>query len=570
MRAAGKICWIVVLSFAMQSGVCGQDDFGGSGGGFAGDPSQSFGEVHHADHDAAIDISNEIRSMRRGHRESVGQANELPEPVRTDVMQTPAVAAIHRKLDQKQNFDFDVPLAEFMAWLEESLKVNVIFDRRALHDNAIDENTDSCYLWAQGISYRSALNLLLEPLDLAWLVDENGITITTREVEDETLTVTVYPVWDLVKSPLSNRPGDADPHPLIHCITSTIAPETWSQVGGPARVTYFKGMLTISQTSRTHATIVSLLKGIRRFPVTRKHDNMREVIRTVGLDDDDRKAAIVRALQKRDSFYLVEVPLSEAAEMLREKIKVPIQFDRRSLEDESIDATSDTVSVQLKDVTVGEALSLMLKEHNLRWVIRDEVVMITTQAMAEETLRTRLYHCRALATVDDASPTQRLDDLTALANNIQATISPDSWDEVGGPGAIEIYADRSLLVVSNTDPVLDRVAQYLPMLVAGKQGGNAAPSSNESPAEVLVKSYRLAHDYRSATLRGEVMESLQSLLRGSDNELYGPDGRFFIRAVGNNLIISHRRDVHENIASVLNKLNALERSPGSGMQGGMF
>ena len=66
------------------------------------------------------------------------------------------------------------------------------------------------------------------------------------------------------------------------------------------------------------------------------------------------------------------------------------------------------------------------------------------------------------------------------------------------------------------------------------------------------------------------MESLQSLLRGSDNELYGPDGRFFIRAVGNNLIISHRRDVHENIASVLNKLNALERSPGSGMQGGMF
>jgi len=125
-------------------------------------------------------------------------------------------------------------------------------------------------------------------------------------------------------------------------------------------------------------------------------------------------------------------------------------------------------------------------------------------------------------------------------------------------------------VVSNTDPVLDRVAQYLPMLVAGKQGGNAAPSSNESPVEVLVKSYRLAPDYRSATLRGEVMESLQSLLRGSDNELYGPDGRFFIRAVGNNLIISHRRDVHENIASVLNKLNALERSPGSGMQGGMF
>ena len=60
---------------------------------------------------------------------------------------------------------------------------------------------------------------------------------------------------------------DADFDTLIELITSTIAPTSWDDVGGPGSVVGFDGNLSlvVSQTQEVHQDIVDLLQQLRRL-----------------------------------------------------------------------------------------------------------------------------------------------------------------------------------------------------------------------------------------------------------------------------------------------------------------
>jgi hypothetical protein len=50
---------------------------------------------------------------------------------------------------------------------------------------------------------------------------------------------------------------------LIVAITSTVSPDTWSQMGGPAVITALRGMLIVKQTAAAHVEIEKLLDALR-------------------------------------------------------------------------------------------------------------------------------------------------------------------------------------------------------------------------------------------------------------------------------------------------------------------
>ena len=86
-----------------------------------------------------------------------------------------------------------------------------------------------------------------------------------------------------------------------------------------------------------------------------------------------------------------ETPLGEVIAIIREDYNIPIQFDRQALQDETVDETADTVSIDVSNISLRSALRLMLKELNLTYVIDNEVLMITSKDKAEETLVTKVY-----------------------------------------------------------------------------------------------------------------------------------------------------------------------------------
>ena len=212
-----------------------------------------------------------------------------------------------------------------------------------MHAEGITSDTPVDLNLPNPIPLRSALNLILEPLHLSYVIQNDVLKITSEQTRDSDVYPRVYNVADLVipipnfipsyniglpgairaahenigyggnpgpvgTAPLtlaeneSNAPVNASvlaqmgasgmtsggtraPMPtgygpggmggaaaadfdtLIELITSTIAPQTWDEVGGPGSVEGFPTNLSlvVSQTQEVHEQIADLLEQLRRL-----------------------------------------------------------------------------------------------------------------------------------------------------------------------------------------------------------------------------------------------------------------------------------------------------------------
>jgi hypothetical protein len=111
---------------------------------------------------------------------------------------SPAEAKIQELLKETTTFDFThVPLHEVADYLADRYGIAVLLDVKALQNAGIDLDT-SVTSKLKGISFRSALRLTLRPMNLAYMMKDEVLMITTPEVADNELVVKVYPVDDLV------------------------------------------------------------------------------------------------------------------------------------------------------------------------------------------------------------------------------------------------------------------------------------------------------------------------------------------------------------------------------------
>jgi hypothetical protein len=99
----------------------------------------------------------------------------------------------------------DTPLNEVMDDLSTKYNMHIELDRNALTDVGIDTSTlvNANY---RGMTFRTALRLMLESLELTYIVEDEYLLITTPDIADQRLTTKVYPVADLVL-PIINIPS---------------------------------------------------------------------------------------------------------------------------------------------------------------------------------------------------------------------------------------------------------------------------------------------------------------------------------------------------------------------------
>ncbi len=167
------------------------------------------------------------------------------------------------------------------------------------------------------------------------------------------------------------------------------------------------------------------------------------------------------------------------------------------------------------------------------------------------------------------------EELESLSDVIQHTIAVDSWDKVGGPASIGAFPARGLLVISQVDAGHAKIQKVLEVLARGRASGNASPKPNSlDPAEIVVKSYALSRRFGTKETQVQLVEVLEKLLNGTDNDVNLGDPNFGVTLLGQQLIVSHRRDVHQPLRRILEKLGALsinaDSRVGTTMRGGMF
>jgi hypothetical protein len=121
---------------------------------------------------------------------------------------TPAELAIHRKLDTKVTTDYrNQPLSAVLKSLQDQAGVNIHLDMVGLDLEKVGSDTPVTLALDQQITLRSVLKLLLEPLHLRYVVQDEVLKVTSPELVKGVVYPVTYQVGDLVK-PIPNFSAD--------------------------------------------------------------------------------------------------------------------------------------------------------------------------------------------------------------------------------------------------------------------------------------------------------------------------------------------------------------------------
>jgi hypothetical protein len=114
---------------------------------------------------------------------------------------------------------------------------------------------------------------------------------------------------------------------------------------------------------------------------------------------------IARTLDRKADIEFTNAPLTEVVESLKKLTKLEIQLDAKALADVNINSDMP-LTFSAKNVTLRNALKLMLRSlpAELTWIAKDNVLIITTQEVADANMEVRVYAVQDLVAVRPSYP----------------------------------------------------------------------------------------------------------------------------------------------------------------------
>jgi hypothetical protein len=248
-------------------------------------------------------------------------------------------------------------------------------------------------------------------------------------------------------------------------------------------------ILIMTQTPEVHEEIADVLAKIRE--IAKNNPNAEPPHGTtprsyaVGEAPLCKQAvAIEAALASTAQLDFSGARLQDVIDYLKERYRIEIQLDKRVLED--VGVSGDVrVTIHAKGISLKSAIRLMLRnmQPELTYMIKDEVLLITTPDIADEVLPSRMYPVGDLVACRDEHDAP-WDDYDALINVIASTVKPTTWDTVGAPGSVmgKTFGTAKLLVVTQTDEVHEEIADLLTkMREIAKNNPNAGTPRRTRP-----------------------------------------------------------------------------------------
>lgn len=168
----------------------------------------------------------------------------------------------------------DVELKDAMAWFSQELGIAIEVDWNDVLDAGFDRDT-KVELRLGPLPARSALNLVLRPLEMRVAVDDGSLRVVSREHVDDVNRLRTYDVTDLVGFESVNRVEfPRSPRDLIDLLMDLLPADRsqssaeWNVNGGAGRIRSFSSqgncLLLIRQIEPVHEEIEQLLGELRR------------------------------------------------------------------------------------------------------------------------------------------------------------------------------------------------------------------------------------------------------------------------------------------------------------------
>jgi hypothetical protein len=152
-----------------------------------------------------------------------------------------------------------------------------------------------------------------------------------------------------------------------------------------------------------------------------------------------KEQAILKALNTTLEVDFDKNTFEDVLEFLRKKTGVTLTVDKRAMDEVSVTYESP-ITLKLRG-TMRTILKRILGDVNMAYVIKDEVIQITSQERAKQMTTTRTYYIGDLAGAVDlrlgpiASKLVMIQTINQLINTITQTVDPKSW-QVNNPDAV--------------------------------------------------------------------------------------------------------------------------------------
>jgi hypothetical protein len=422
---------------------------------------------------------------------------------------------IETALDESTTLEFvETPLADVVDYLKHLHDIEIQLDKRALDDVGIGTDTPVTHN-LKGISLRSALRLILRELDLAHILRDEVLLITTPEKARHEPVTRVYCVAELLEFGTTAKQ-------LAEALVLVFRLEH-SDAAQPQIVPH-EQTLIVSGSIEDHGNLEWLLQCLhravhderantqsastsgagqtracgrrRRGKVNGRPANPLPWNRFDRTVQGPTEAKIEAALLQPTTVQFVETPLQDVVDFLKDQHGIEIQIDTRALEDVGIGSDSP-VTIQLKGVSLRSALRLTLRQLDLTFVIRDEVLLISTPAEAQVGSVTRVYSAAELLDFR-----QRSDE---LAKNLAEVLSLEAAPPVAvkarsgetkkkaSPPKLRIVPFRQAIILVGDPAEHETLCQLLDRLSLGLQATTHGLGSADgvSPAGSTTSRQRL-------------------------------------------------------------------------------
>jgi hypothetical protein len=195
---------------------------------------------------------------------ATAQSAELPPGKKAIDMKS--VDKILKALDETTELEFvETPLTDVVDAFKQRHKIEIQLDTKALTSANVALDTPITRRM-MAVTLRSALRMVLRDLDLAYVLEDEVLLITTKEVEATTLTTKIYPVRDLLPKSKQADGGAAEDYKSLVASIRCANAELWQGGAPPGQIEPVPSAaaIVVTHTEKTHETTAKLLAGLRK------------------------------------------------------------------------------------------------------------------------------------------------------------------------------------------------------------------------------------------------------------------------------------------------------------------
>jgi hypothetical protein len=175
--------------------------------------------------------------------------------------------AMKHALMEPASLDFqNTSLLNVLQYIAQKYHLHFLFDNAALKDTGVDPTTTMVTFAIKDVTLHSALDLLLAQYDLAAIVKNEVLFVTSKAKADSMLETRLYDVRDLVIQDYDpSAPPEFDS--LMDAIRSTVNPPSWDKAGGQGSVAPFNSngvcALMVWQNQQGQEQVEKMLQELR-------------------------------------------------------------------------------------------------------------------------------------------------------------------------------------------------------------------------------------------------------------------------------------------------------------------